>query len=116
MQHLGNNRSKTRSFFGPELKGHYDIMIIFLSVLLCHLDYELLNGMKRKTITDNDEIIHSQEWDSSTHPGRLKYPFKCSWISGCHLQYNTDRKGVVSEPDSETLAAEYSELTEIQSG
>lgn len=44
----------------PELEGHYDIMIIFFSVLLCHLDYMLLNAMKQKNIADNDEIIHSQ--------------------------------------------------------
>lgn len=53
-------------------------MIIVLSVLLCHRDYELLNAMKQKNIADNDEIIHSQEWVSRTHPGGLKYPLNAA--------------------------------------
>lgn len=61
-------------FVCPELKGHYDIMILFLSVLLCHLDYMLLNGMKQKNTADNDEIIRSQECGSRAHLGGLKYP------------------------------------------
>lgn len=62
------NPWKHVAFSALSWKGHYDIMIIFPSVLPCHLD-----AMKQRTVADNDEIIHSQEWGSRTHPGGLKY-------------------------------------------
>lgn len=54
-------------------------MIIFLSVLLCHLLCLLSSATKQKNTADNDKIIHCREWGSGAHPGWLKYPFwkKC---------------------------------------
>lgn len=94
VQSLGTSKPQTRSPLCPELTGRYDIIIIFLSVLLSHLDCMLLNAMKQRNITDNDEIIHSQPWESRAHPGRLKYPLNSSWMktSGWHLQQDADRK------------------------
>lgn len=57
---VGNNKPKTWSSLCPERKGPYDIIIIFLSVLLSHLGCMLLNAIKQRNAADNDEIIHSQ--------------------------------------------------------
>ena len=89
---LGNSNTENThtSCFPPSRKGRCDIMIIFPSVLLCHLDYKLSKRHK----TEKTSLTMTRLYAARNEAAGLKIPFKkeVNKTSGCRLPWDADRE------------------------